>query len=36
MKLTKEQLEELNKKGKVEVRCQRGVKEYWEYIEVEK
>ena len=34
MELTKDDLKELNEKGKVEVRRVCGVKEYWECIEV--
>jgi len=36
MKITKQELEELNKKGKVEVRLMMCGKEYWDTIEVEK
>lgn len=34
MEISKEDLKELNEKGKVEVRYFRGNKEFWETIEV--
>jgi len=36
MKITKEELKELNEKGEVEVWTTFGVKEFWDKIEVEK
>jgi len=36
MKITKDQLEELNKKGKVEVWTGMEGSEHWEVIEVER
>lgn len=35
MKISKEQLSELNKNKKVEIRCGIGNFEYWDTIEVE-
>jgi len=35
MKITKEQLKELNKKGKVEIRYFKADKEFWETLEVD-
>ena len=36
MKITKDELKELNKKGEVEIRLMFGCREYWETIEVKK